>query len=91
MRHLLTRAALAVTAAIIVSPAQAQSYPAPVAPPPPPSASTSVFPGPTPEDAYRQGLINRWEFEQIAGRLPPALQGPSVDGSKGGSNGGRGE
>jgi hypothetical protein len=37
---------------------------------------------PTPEDAYRQGLINRWELEQLEGPTPQALQGPSVDGSK---------
>lgn len=39
---------------------------------------------PTPEDAYRQGLLNRWELERLEGPLPPALQGPSPDGSKGG-------
>jgi hypothetical protein len=49
-----------------------------------------LFNAPTPEDAYRQGLINRWEYEQLAGPLPQALQGPSVDGNTGGdSNGGR--
>ena len=37
---------------------------------------------PTAEDAYRQGLINRWEFEQLEGPLPQALQGPSPDGSR---------
>ena len=40
------------------------------------------FTSPTPEDAYRQGLINRWELEQLEGPTPQALQGPSVDGSK---------
>jgi len=44
----------------------------------------------TPDDAYRQGLINRWEFEQMAGPLPQALQGPSVNGERGDSDGGGG-
>lgn len=43
---------------------------------------------PTPRDAYRQGLINRWEMEQLAGPEPQALQGPSVDGEKGNNDGG---
>ncbi len=42
----------------------------------------------TPEDAYRQGLINRWEYERLEGPLPQALQGPSVDGERGDSDGG---
>ena len=37
---------------------------------------------PTPEDAYRRGLINRWQLEQLEGPTPQALQGPSVDGSR---------
>ena len=45
---------------------------------------------PTPEDAYRQGLINRWELEQLTGPLPQALQGPSANGERGGDNGGGG-
>ena len=43
---------------------------------------------PTPRDAYRQGLINRWELEQLTGPEPQALQGPSVDGERGNSDGG---
>lgn len=39
---------------------------------------------PTPVDAYRTGLINRWELERLEGPMPQALQGPSPDGSKGG-------
>ncbi len=42
------------------------------------------FVAPTPEDAYRQGLINRWELEQLTGPTPQALQGPSPNGNKGG-------
>ena len=42
------------------------------------------FNAPTPDDAYRQGLINRWELEQLEGPLPQALQGPSANGSKSG-------
>ena len=40
------------------------------------------FPAPTPRDAYREGLINRWELEQYEGPMPQALQGPSPDGSR---------
>jgi hypothetical protein len=43
---------------------------------------------PTPRDAYRDGTINRWQFEQFEGPLPPALQGPSPDGGRGGGRGG---
>ena len=46
------------------------------------------FNAPTPRDAYRQGLINRWELEQLTGPEPQALQGPSVDGERGNSDGG---
>jgi len=38
---------------------------------------------PTARDAYRLGLINRWELEQLEGPEPQALQGPSPDSSKG--------
>jgi hypothetical protein len=41
------------------------------------------FVSPTPEDAYRQGLINRWELERLVGPTPQAMQGPSPDGNKG--------
>ena len=34
----------------------------------------------TPWDAYRQGLINRWELEPLQGPIPQALQGPSPNG-----------
>lgn len=40
------------------------------------------FVAPSPEDAYRQGLINRWELEQLEGPTPQALQGPSPNGDK---------
>ena len=46
------------------------------------------FVAPTPEDAYRQGLINRWQLEQLEGPTPQALQGPSPNGSRGGKGGG---
>ena len=41
------------------------------------------FPGVAPRDAYRVGLINRFELEQVEGPQPQALQGPSVDGYRG--------
>ena len=45
------------------------------------------FNAPTPEDAYRDGQINRWQYEQIEGPLPQALQGPSPNGSRGAGRG----
>ncbi len=96
MRDLLFCAAIAVTVASI-SPVRAQA-PSPAAVPPqwPPAAHFSgtyqpyPFPAPTPEDAYREGLINRWELEQLQGPLPQALRGPPVDGGGGGDGGDRG-
>ena len=63
MRHLLIGITAAATIAVI-GPAWAQ-VPPPVAtqatwPPAPYAAQRYPFPAPTPEDAYRQGLINRW-------------------------------
>jgi len=65
---------------------------------PPPMVQQAQWAGPpgypgyplnavTPEDAYRQHLINRWEYEQLAGPLPQALQGPSANGETGDSAG----
>ena len=39
----------------------------------------------TPDDAYKQGLINRWEYERLEGPLPQAFQGPSANGARGGT------
>lgn len=44
------------------------------------SAQRYPFPSTTPEDAYRNGLINRWQLEQYQGPTPSALQGPSPNG-----------
>lgn len=44
------------------------------------AAQRYPFPSTTPEDAYRNGLINRWQLEQYQGPTPPALQGPSPNG-----------
>ncbi len=93
MRHLLRRITLAVAAATIISSAQAQIVlPAPAPPPWPPGTYSSnsfpyLFPAPTPEDAYREGLISRWKYEQLVGPLPSAMQGPSPDGTRGGDSG----
>ena len=92
MRHLLIGVAAAATIAAI-GPAWAQ-----VSPPGPPgpaatyagSAQRYPFPSTTPEDAYRAGLINRWELERYEGPRPQALQGPSVDGGNRGVGGGSG-
>ena len=91
MKHLLIAVALAGAAA--VGPVQAQApWPAPGQqqwPPPPGYAITYPFPSTTPSDAYRQGLINRYELERYEGPRPPALQGPDPNG-RGGSGGGGG-
>jgi hypothetical protein len=91
------RVTLAVAAAALVgiSPVRAQlRSPVPV-PPQWPAApySGSSYQGywlsaPTPRDAYRDGTINRWQLQQLEGPLPQALQGPSVDGNRGGDGGG---
>jgi hypothetical protein len=87
------RVTLAVAGATIISPVQAQT-----ASPQSPSAAYTgstygpyPFPAPTPRDAYRDGLINRWELERLEGPLPQALQGPSPDGNRGGDGGGGGD
>jgi hypothetical protein len=83
MRHLLIGVTGAVTIAVI-APAWAQ-VPPPVTPPvayPYAYRQPYPFPGITPRDAYRQGVINRWQLEQFEGPQPQALQGPSVDGSR---------
>ena len=75
MRYLLSGVAIAVAVAVAgAGSVGAQTYPDP---------NSYRFNAPTPEDAYRQGLINRWELERLIGPRPQALQGPSVDGSKG--------
>jgi hypothetical protein len=86
MRHLLIGVTAAATIAV-VGPLRAQV--------PPPSTSQSLpratstapvqrysFPGTTPEDAYRAGLINRLELERLQGPTPQALQGPSANGDR---------
>ena len=42
----------------------------------------------TPWDAYKQGMINRWELEQLQGPTPQALQGPSPHAKTGSGGGG---
>ena len=87
MRHLLIGTTAAATI-VVTGSVWAQVLPPGAAQPWPPAAYSVLrypFPAPTPDDAYRQGLINRVELERFAGPLPQALQGPSVDGSRGGS------
>jgi hypothetical protein len=76
MRHLLLGVAAAFA---VINPASAQ------VPSPPAYAGAPAwrYAAPTPDDAYRQGLINRWELERIEGPVPQALQGPNANGSKG--------
>ena len=73
----------------VASPVLAQAPSLAAVPPQwPPAAYTGSayqaypFTAPTPRDAYREGLINRWELEQYEGPMPQALQGPSPDGSR---------
>ena len=83
-RFLISIAAIAVLA--IIKPVVAQQAPPPVPAQPQWRAAGYVYPyrinAATPMDAYRQGLITRWELERLEGPMPQALQGPSVDGSK---------
>jgi hypothetical protein len=95
MSHFLILATLAITAATIINPVQAQIPPAAVAPPQWPQTAYSgstyqpyLFTAPTPRDAYREGTLSRWELEQLEGPQPQALQGPPVDSSRGGEGGG---
>ena len=84
MKRILTGIAAAI---IVISPVCAQLL-SPGTPQPQWPSATYPDPysyrlvAPTPEDAYRRGLINRWQLEQLEGPTPQALQGPSVDGSK---------
>jgi hypothetical protein len=87
MRDLLIGVTAAATIAVI-GPAWAQVPSPGAAQPRPPAAYPTPrypFPGLAPEDAYKEGLINRWELERFEGPTPQALQGPSVDGSRGNS------
>ena len=88
MKHLSIGLTLALTAAAS-NPVQAQA-PSPAWPPaayPGGAYQPYSFAALPPWDAYRQGLINRWELEQLQGPIPQALQGPSPNG-RGGSGGG---
>ena len=84
MRNLSVGITLAV-AVIAISPARAQTPAAPqwawpqqayVGPYQPVPLPNAITPG----DAYKQGLINRWELERYEGPTPQALQGPSPNG-----------
>ena len=77
---------------IVVAPMSPAAGQAPSAPAPPqwPWPQQAYAPGafqpaplsnaPTPGDAYKQGLISRWELERLEGPTPQALQGPSPNG-----------
>jgi hypothetical protein len=84
MKHILVGITTVMTLAVI-DPGRAQ-VPAgqPQWPPPTyPDRNLYRFVAPTPEDAYRQGLINRSELEKLEGPTPQALQGPSPNGGSG--------
>ena len=87
MRHLLAVVAAAMAMAAI-GPVAAQVPPLAT---PQPWQPATTYPGayspypfaaPTPSDAYRQGLISRWQLEQLEGPIPQALQGPNPNGSR---------
>ena len=86
MRYLLTGITAAI-AVIIINPVWAQAPPPGTYQPQWQTAPYSDygwrFVARTPSDAYRQGLINRWELEQLEGPTPQALQGPTPNGDKG--------
>ena len=86
MKHFLIGTVVALA---LIAPAGAQA---------PPSPSRGIFERLSelcarradPGDAYRQGLISRWELEQLQGPTPQAMQGPSPDGGNAGGGGSRG-
>lgn len=86
VRHLLIGITAVATIAVI-GPLRAQ-VPPPSTPQSLPRATSTApvprypFPGTTPEDAYRAGLINRSELERFGGPIPQALQGPSANGDR---------
>ena len=79
---------IAAAAAVTVSPVWAQAPPPGTYQPQRPPPASYPLNALAPEDAYRQGLITRWEFEQLAGPTPQALQGPNPNGDRGGGRGG---
>ena len=90
MRYSLIGIATAI--AVIINPVWAQAplpgtYQPRWQPPPYPDSNIYRFVAPTPEDAYRQGAINRWELEQLEGPTPQGLQGPSPNGGRSGGPG----
>ena len=90
MKHFLIGITLAVTAVTTTGPVWAQTAFQPLWPP---AAYPGTYQYPlaaTPRDAYRQGLINRWELERLEGPTPQALQGPSPDGGPHGGGDSRG-
>ena len=92
MRYVLIGITAAATLAV-VGPLSAQVPPTGARQPWPAGiylAQRYPFPGVSPEDAYRDGLINRWQLEQYEGPTPQALQGPNPSGNKG-SQGDRGK
>jgi hypothetical protein len=94
MKHLLMALTVAAATAAAIAPALAQvpqtaALP-PQSPAPAPYYGGGAYPfAPTAEDAYRDGSITRWDYERVAGPLPPALQGPPVDGNRGSGGGDR--
>lgn len=84
MNHFL-RIAVALGGSAFVSAAWAQA-PLPAQSPftvPPYPGVQQPYRYTTPGDDYRNGLITRWELEQLEGPTPQALQGPNPSSNKG--------
>lgn len=90
MKHVLSAITAAIT--VIINPVLAQTPPSgsyqPRYSPTPSNSYNYRLYAPTPRDAYRERTINRWEYQQLEGPLPPAFQGPSPDGGRGGGGAG---
>ena len=91
MRHLSLIGITAAATVALIGPLSAQ-VPPPGARQPWPTAAYPAqrypFPSVSPEDAYRDGLINRWQLEQYEGPTAQAMQGPNPSGNKGMQTGG---
>ncbi len=77
---LVTMAMAGVLSIVFTACAPAQS---PYTPQPSPGAP-QFYGALTPEDAYRSGLIDRWQLEHLVGPSPQALQGPGVNSNRSG-------
>lgn len=78
--------AAAMTLAVI-DPVRAQFPAGQPQQPPATYANPGGYGAATAGDAYRRGLINRWELDRLEGPQPSAVLGPSPNGNKGAGGG----